>query len=104
MIMMSNIKVCTTATATTSTSTTTSTTTKTKHNMIIIGSDFGEYSNKNNTCSYAIGIVNTTTGIMTVLPASSAYIMKPVIEQHLQVCTTTISSSRSITILIILIQ
>jgi hypothetical protein len=42
---------------------------------------------KNNTCSYAIGIVNTVTGIMTVLPTSSAYIMKPVIDQHIQVTT-----------------
>jgi len=41
------------------------------------GCDFGDESMKNNCSAYAIGVVDETTGALTVVPADHIFVMKP---------------------------
>jgi len=49
--------------------------------LVYSGCDYGEYSVANNTVQFAIGRLDESKGIMTIVPADHAFIMRPEVEQ-----------------------
>jgi len=46
------------------------------------GCDYGEFSSGNNSLQYAIARLDESTGIMTIVPADHAFIMRPELERN----------------------
>lgn len=50
--------------------------------LVYSGCDFGEYDTANNTVQFAVGTLDETTGIMKIIPADHAFIMRPSLEKN----------------------
>jgi hypothetical protein len=50
--------------------------------LVYRGSDVGDFSMSNNTMQWAIGRLDETTGVMTIVPADHAFIMRPELEKN----------------------